>query len=91
MIRLALYVGIGLLLHLMLIGSHVDPSSIWTWIVILAWPLAWLAFLGSLIGIVLGCGLLGLAIFIFVAWSKQKWRIKAAMRREKRRMAGLKS
>jgi hypothetical protein len=35
---LLVYVGIGAICHLLFAGVHLDPSSVWTWIWLFAWP-----------------------------------------------------
>ena len=45
MIRLALYLAVGLLLHVIFVGAHIDPTNAWTWLWLAAWPVPML-FIG---------------------------------------------
>lgn len=38
------YVAMGLMLHVIFLGVSVDPSSVLTWLCILAWPIVLLPF-----------------------------------------------
>lgn len=45
MIRIALYLAIGLLLHVIFVGAHIDVANAWTWLWLAAWPVPML-FIG---------------------------------------------
>ena len=74
---LAIYFGIGALLHAVCYSAHFDFASAWTWGILLAWPF-------MIAGFVIGAGLLVLAIL--AAWVVfDDWRI--ARRRKGREIA----
>lgn len=37
-LRIAIYLGVGVLCHLLFAGSHLDWSSAWTWLWVFGWP-----------------------------------------------------
>lgn len=63
MIRIALYFGIGALLHLMFVGSHFDFSSAWTYLWLFAWPLM-LVIWGGMLALGVAGVLLCIGIFL---------------------------
>ena len=38
MFKLSLYFAIGLLLHVIFVGAHIDPTNAWSWLWLVAWP-----------------------------------------------------
>lgn len=38
MFKAALYLSIGLLLHVIFVGAHIDPTNAWSWLWLVAWP-----------------------------------------------------
>ena len=57
MVKLAAYLGVGTLCHLIFVGAHFDFSSAWTWLWLLGWPIM-LFFFGSVAAIIVGLGVL---------------------------------
>ena len=45
MFKAALYLSIGLLLHVIFVGAHIDPTNAWSWMWLVAWPVPML-FIG---------------------------------------------
>lgn len=45
MFKAALYLSIGLLLHVIFVGTHIDPTNAWSWLWLVAWPVPML-FIG---------------------------------------------
>ena len=45
MFKAALYLSIGLLLHVIFVGAHIDPTIAWSWLWLVAWPVPML-FIG---------------------------------------------
>jgi membrane protein implicated in regulation of membrane protease activity len=91
MTRFAFYIGIGLLCHLLLIGTVFNPVSIWTYVVILAWPLAWVAFLGGALAVGLAALLIVFVVIALCAWLQVKMRDRRRLRDLKHRTAGFRS
>jgi hypothetical protein len=64
LVALAVYLGIGALLHALMVGPHLDWWSAATWGWLIGWPAAVaIAFWG----LVLGVAALG-AVVVFVVW-----------------------
>ena len=77
-ISLALYLGIGALLHALIVGATFDWSSAWTWGLLLGWPV--LFTLGTL---ALGLAIMA-AVFVGIAIEHALGKIRRARARKAR-------
>lgn len=70
-----IYLGIGALLHALMIGPQFDWQSAWTWGWLLGWPIAlFIAFWAFILGaLVLGCAI-ALCVVGWEAWSDRRQR-----------------
>ena len=59
-VLLALYLGVGLVLHALFVGSNINPASVWSWLWLFGWP-AMMALVAAFILILVAA---------FVAWSE---------------------
>lgn len=65
MIRLALYLAIGIVFHVIFIGSLFDSSNLWSWLWLLGWPIALLVTFGLAMAV-----LSIIAIFSVYVWER---------------------
>lgn len=74
-IVLAVYLGIGALLHGVFVGPTFDWSSVWTFGWLLAWPVGLLIAAG---GIVISLVVTGIVIWVGYSWIQMiaEWRAK---------------
>jgi hypothetical protein len=79
LIGLAIYLGIGAMLHAVFVGSHFDWSSAWTFGWLLGWPIM---MMGALLAFALLGSVVVIPIMLVSEWNeKRQIRARIAARR----------
>lgn len=77
LILFAIYLGIGAMLHALIVGATFDWSSAWTFAWLFGWPIMLVVTFGVAI---IGCG-----IIVAIAWVAWSWLETIAHWRARRR------
>lgn len=60
-LRISIYLGVGVLCHVLFVGSHLDWSLAWTWLWVFGWPVMliitfWIVMLVIFIAMLIAAG-----------------------------------